>query len=220
VSVGAPDLLELDRLSVAFKPGQTALGHRWILRDGDDAEIGRTALFYEGSGKTMGRLMRVTGLSTSGTIHARVLDERGEERFRIHSFPGKDRHVDIEDAQGAALGRARRNDLSLGLFAPGGDGALATIVRADKADLAFPIETPTGERLAVLTKQRLEVSAPTISTMVLAPDIASNQLAFQATMHLGFAGSREYHLLVERRPSEQPLATLLALTPLIAAYAY
>jgi hypothetical protein len=51
-------------------------------------------------------------------------------------------------------------------------------------------------------------------------DLVSNSLAFAATMHLGFAGSREYHLMVEHRPAEEPLATLLSLTPVIAAYAY
>jgi hypothetical protein len=220
MSVDAPELLALERLSVAFKPGQTALGHRWILRDGDEAEVGRTKLFYEGAGKTMGRLMRVTALSTSGTIHARVLGSQGEERFRIHSFPGKDRHVEVENAEGTAVGVARRRELSLDLLAPGAEAPLATITRADREDLAFPIETPSGERLGVLTKQKLEVSAPSISAMVFNSDVTSNQIAFQATMHLGFAGSREYHLLVERRPSEEPLATLLALTPVIAAYAY
>ena len=97
---------------------------------------------------------------------------------------------------------------------------LATIARESKDDLAFPIEAPDGERLGVLTKQKLEVSAPSITQMVFAPQLASNTIAFQATMHLGFAGSREYHLLVERRPQSEPLATLFALSPVIAAYAY
>jgi hypothetical protein len=72
----------------------------------------------------------------------------------------------------------------------------------------------------VLTKERLEVSAPSVNAMVFNADATSSQVAFQATMHLGFAGSRQYHLLVESRPREEPLATLLALAPVIAAYAY
>jgi hypothetical protein len=44
--------------------------------------------------------------------------------------------------------------------------------------------------------------------------------SFSDTMHLGFAKSREYHLLIEDRPTSEPLATLVSLSPMIAAYAY
>jgi hypothetical protein len=216
----ASTLLELDELGVTFKPGQTALGHHWILSDGEDHDVGRTKLFYEGAGKTVGRLMRVTGLSTTGEIHATVNAPDGTELYRLHSTPGKNKHVDISDAGGTLIGQARRNDLSLELFGPDGEITLARIARTSKEDMAFPIETPDGERLGVLTKQKLEVYSPSISQMVFAPQLSSNSIAFQATMHLGFAGSREYHLRVESRPHSEPLATLLALSPVIAAYAY
>jgi hypothetical protein len=213
-------LLGLDRLSATFKPGQTALGHRWILHDGDENQVGRTKLFYKGAGKTVGRLMRVTALSTTGTIHATVLASDGAELYRLHSQPGKNAHVEITDAADQPLGRARRRELSLELLGAESDTTLATVTRTSKEELAFPIETPDGERLGVLTKQKLEVSAPSVSQMLFAPKLASDAIAFQATMHLGFAGSREYHLLVERRPEDEPLATLFALSPVIAAYAY
>ena len=149
-----------------------------------------------------------------------MLAADGTELYRVHSVRGKDAHVDIADAAGTPLGRAHRRELSLELAGPDPGTALATIARASKDDLAFPIEAHGGERLGVLTKQKLETSGPSISDMLFAPDAASNTIAFQATMHLGFAGSREYHLLVERRPASEPLATLLALSPVIAAYAY
>ena len=128
--------------------------------------------------------------------------------------------VALTDAGGAPVGQARRRELSLELMGPGSNAVLARIERTSKEELAFPIETVGGERLGVLTKQKLETSAPSISQMVFAPQLASNTVAFQATMHLGFAGSREYHLLVERRPESEQLATLVGLTPVIAAYAY
>ena len=74
--------------------------------------------------------------------------------------------------------------------------------------------------MAVLTKQKLQTSMPSLTEMVFLPQLASNQIAFQATMHLGFAGSREYHVLIEERPASEPLATLTALSPILAAYAY
>lgn len=44
----------------------------------------------------------------------------------------------------------------------------------------------------MLSKAPLQVSAPSmpsIYNMVFLPQVAANQTAFQATMHLGFAGS-------------------------------
>jgi hypothetical protein len=216
----AAGLVGLDRLSAVFKPGQTALGHRWILSDGDDHEVGRTKLFYVGAGKTVGRLMRVTALSTSGSIHAKVLAANGAELFAVHSVPGKERHVDVEDAGGTRIGVGRRRELSLELLGPDGETVLAVVKRQDKEDVAFPIETAGGERLGALTKRRLEVYSPSISEMLFSPDLASDAIAFQATMHLGFAGSREYHLFLDRHPGEEPLRTLVGLAPVIAAYAY
>src|SRR5436305_8200852 len=185
----SPGLTELDRPSAVFKAGQTALGHRWILQDENDAEVGHTKLFYERSGKTFGRLMRVTGLSTSGQIHAAVLSAEGAELYKVHSRPGKDARVDITDGDGTPIGWARRRDLSLELFGHESVTALATIVRTSKDDLGFPIEGTAGERLGVLTKRKLETSAPSITQMVFLPQVASNTIAFQATMHLGFSGS-------------------------------
>jgi hypothetical protein len=185
----ASELVAMDRLSAEFKAGQTALGHRWLLKDGEGNEVGRTKLFYLGAGKTVGRLMKVTALSTSGKIHAKVLAPDGAELFMLHSFPGDQRHVEIEDDSGTRIGVGRRRELSLELLGP-------------------------------LSKRPLEVYSPTISEMVFLPDLTSNQVAFQATMHLGFAGSREYHLFVEKQPHDEPLRTLVGLLPVIAAYAY
>ena len=74
--------------------------------------------------------------------------------------------------------------------------------------------------MALLTTQKLQTSMPSLTEMVFLPQLASNQIAFQATMHLGFAGSREYHVLIEERPASEPLATLTGLSPILAAYAY
>jgi hypothetical protein len=206
--------------SVRFKPGQTALGHRWLLCDGESEEIGRTKLTYDGAGKSVGRLLRVTGLSTNGTISATVFDEGGEEIVHLRSTPGKDKRVDVYGPDDEPIGGARRRDLALELLAPRTDTVVGSIERAEKDDMAFPILSPDGRRCAVLTKAQLVTSAPSIYNMVFLPDVASNQIAFQATMHLGFAASREYHLLVEERPAGTTLQQLIALTPLIAAYAY
>ena len=136
MTVTFPPLTET-RTSVEFKPGSTALGHRWIIKDGDEQEVGRTKLFYEGAGKTVGRLMRATGLSTSGTIHAEVLDSEGATRFKIHSFPGQQAHVALEDGDGVAIGHVRRDGLSLELLASGAEEMIGRIARESKEDLAF-----------------------------------------------------------------------------------
>lgn len=87
----------------------------------------------------------------------------GGELYRLHSTPGKNTHGEISDAGGTLIGRARRDELSLELFGPEGETALARIARTSKEDMAFPIETPARERLGVLTKQKLEVYSPSIT---------------------------------------------------------
>lgn len=216
----ASELVGTGRLGAEFKAGQTALGHRWILKDGEGNEVGRTKLFYVGAGKTLGRLMKVTALSTSGKIHAKVLAPDGTELFTLHSFPGDGRHVEIEDASGTKIGGGRRRELSLELLGPDGEIVIAVVKRDNRDDMAFPIVTAGGEQIGVLSKRPLEVYSPTISQMVFMPDLTSNQVAFEATMHLGFAGSREYHLFLEKPPHDEPLRTLAGLLPVIAAYAY
>lgn len=210
----------MGRLGAEFKAGQTALGHGWILRDGEGNEVGHTKQFYVGAGKTLGRLMKVTALSTSGKIHAKVLAADGTELFTLHSFPGDNRHVELEDDSGTKLGVGRRRDLSLELLGPDGEIVIAVVRRESRDEEAFPIETVGGEQIGVLSKRPLEVYSPTISEMVFVPDLASNQVAFQATMHLGFAGSREYHVFLKKPPRDEPLRTLAGLLPVIAAYAY
>ncbi len=210
----------MGRLGAEFKAGQTALGHRWILKDGEGNEVGRTKLFYVGSGKTLGRLMKVTALSTSGKIHAKVLATDGSELFTLHSFPGDDRHVEVEGDSGTRLGVGRRRELSLELLGPDGEIVLAVVKRENREEMAFPIEAVGGGQIGVLSKRPLEVYSPSISEMVFLLDLTSNQVAFQATMHLGFAGSREYHLFLEKPPRDEPLRTLVGLLPVIAAYAY
>ena len=162
--------------------------------------------------------MKVTALSTSGKIHAKVLAADGTELFTLHSFPGDDRHVEVEDDSGTKLGVAR--ELSLELLGPDGEIVLAVVKRENREDTAFPIESVGGGQIGVLSKRPLEVYSPSISEMVFVPDLTSNQVAFQATMHLGFAGSREYHLFLEKPPRDEPLRTLAGLLPVIAAYAY
>src|SRR5581483_310977 len=83
-----------DGLSAAFKPGKSALGHHWVLFEGQQ-EIGRTRLAYEsGAAKTLGRLGRATGMVTKGVTHATITDASGTELFRVHSYP-KDKRVEL-----------------------------------------------------------------------------------------------------------------------------
>ena len=155
MAVTFPPLTEA-RTSVEFKPGSTALGHRWIIKDGNEQEVGRTKLFYEGAGKTVGRLMRATGLSTSATIHAEVLDSEGAARFKIHSFPGKQSHVVLEDGDGVAIGHLRREACLLELLAPGARGrwSAGSPERAKRTSRSS-VQAADGRRVAVLTKQKL-----------------------------------------------------------------
>jgi hypothetical protein len=214
-------LLDHQRLSAHFKPGQSALGHHWILMDGDEQPVGRTKLYYEGAGKTLGRMMRATGLSTAGTIHATIRDASGEDRFRVVSKnKGSEPRLDLEDARGTPVGSAMRKELSLDLLAPPSDTPVGRIVRETKEDMAFAIEDARGERVAVLSKRPVKTVMPSIYDMIVMPEVTSNQIAFAATMYLGFAGSREYHLVVEQQGLLDPLRTLVALSPVIAAYAY
>jgi hypothetical protein len=214
-------LTDHQRLSARFKPGQSALGHHWILQDGDEQPVGRTKLYYEGSGKTLGRMMRATGLSTAGTVHATIRDASGEDRFRLVSKnKGSEPRLDLEDASGTPIGSAMRKELSLDLLAPPSDTPVGRIVRESKEDMAFAIEDARGDRVAVLSKRPVKTVMPSIYDMIVMPEVTSNQIAFAATMYLGFAGSREYHLVVEKQPLPDPLRTLVGLSPVIAAYAY
>jgi hypothetical protein len=213
-------LIGLENPSATFKPGKSALGHHWLLQDGDGQEVGRTKYFYQGAGKSLGRVMRATGLSTHGVMRAHVLGADGEELYRVHSTSGKDSRVELTRPDGTPIGAARRRKLSLELVAPPSDTIVGVIERSDKEEMAFPVLDAHGERIAILSTQKIELAAPSISEMVFMPRLASDRIAFQATMHFGFAGAEEYHLHIERAPTSEPLRTLLALAPVLAAYAY
>lgn len=211
-------------LSAAFKAGKSALGHHWVLFDGPQ-EIGRTKLVYEsGTAKTLGRLGRATGIVTKGVTHATIADATGAECFRVHSYPEK--RVELTDSEGAPLGEARRSDDTLSLHAHGGR-PLATITRPDDTEVKqFPIIAAEGGAVAVLSTQYLGQS--TVSTLESAAStielvdfftLGAHGGSFNATMHLGFAGSREYHVRVDQ-PIPEPLHTLVLLSPVLAAYVF
>jgi hypothetical protein len=219
--VTGDELLNLDRYGAIFKPGQSALGHRWLLKDGEGQDIGRTKLFYEGAGDKVGRrLLRATGLSTSGPTHAKVLNGDGDELFRVFSKKGKPSTVEVMSPDDTVIGIARRNELSLDLLGPEGSVVHGVIARESKDDEAFAINDASGQRVAVLSKQPVQALTPALYDLVFFGDLVDNQFEFQATMHHGFADASQYHLLIEQRPSSEPLRTMVGLAPVIAAYSY
>jgi hypothetical protein len=214
-----------DDLSVAFKAGKSALGHHWVLFAGGQ-EIGRTRLEYEsGAAKTLGRLGRATGVVTKGTTHAAIVDATGAERFRVHSHP-KDKRVELADPGGTPIGEARRDDRTLSIHAPGGP-PLATLTRPEEKDAKqFAVMATDGGQVAVLSTEYLgQSSTSKLESAASAIDFVdfftlnSHGGSFNATMHLGFAGSREYHVRVDQ-PIAEPLRTLVVLSPVLAAYVY
>jgi hypothetical protein len=212
-------------LSAAFKAGKSALGHHWVLFEGQQ-EIGRTKLVYEsGAAKTLGRLGRATGVVTKGATHATIGNASGAECFRVHSYP-KDRRVELTDADGAPIGEARRAERTLSIHANGGS-SLATITRPDDKQVKqFPVIAAESGEVAVLsteylaasTVSKLESAASAIELVDLFT-LGSHGGSFDATMQLGFAGSREYHVRVDQSIPE-PLHTLVVLSPVLAAYVF
>lgn len=216
-------LTAVRNLSVVFKGGQSALGHHWRLLDGDGQEVGRTKLYYDDlGGKTVGRLMRATGLSQRGDINAQVRDASGEVAFRIFATRRTPTgRLDLKNAIGELIGSAQREEGGLVLLAPPSDTVVGRITKDEEQEFAYRILDASGGRLAVLTTRRVESKQPSIAEWVFLPEVAGNQVAYQATIHAGFAGSREYHLLLDGEPpATEPLRTLVTLAPLIAAYAY
>jgi hypothetical protein len=212
-------------LSAAFKAGKSALGHHWVLFDRRD-EIGRTRLVYEsGSAKTLGRLGRATGIVTKGVTHAAISDASGAECFRLHSYP-KDNRVELTDAGGRPVGEARRVERTLSIHGHGGP-ALATITRPDDDDVKqFPVIMAGGGEVAVLSTEYLgESNVSTVESAASAIELVdfftlgAHGGSFDATIHLGFAGSREYHVRVDE-PVPEPLHTLVVLSPVLAAYVF
>jgi hypothetical protein len=225
--MGTPSsaLVAHDHLSAAFKPGKSALGHHWVLFDGQQ-EVGRTRLVYEsGAAKTLGRIGRATGVVTKGVTHASISDTTGAECFRLHSYP-KHARVELADVEGSSLGEARREDHALSLHAPGGP-ALATITRPDDASATqFPVIAAEGGEVAVLSTEYLsESSTGAIESLAAGVELADlftlnmHGGSFDATMHLGFAGSRQYHVRIDQ-PVSDSLRTLVLLSPVLAAYVY
>jgi hypothetical protein len=212
-------------LSAAFKAGKSALGHHWVLFDGPDA-IGRTKLVYESGGaKTLGRLGRATGIVTKGVTHATITDATEAECFRLHSYP-KDKRVEVTDARGSTVGEAQRTERTLTIHADGGP-SVATITRPDDKEVKqFPVVASQGGEVAVLSTEYLGQSkVSTVESAASAVELVdfftlnSHGGSFNATMHLGFAGSREYHVRVDE-PIPEPLRTLVVLSPVLAAYVF
>jgi hypothetical protein len=218
-------LVARGNLSAAFRAGKSALGHHWVLFEGQQ-EIGRTKLVYaSGTAKTLGRLGRATGVVTKGVTHATIANANGAECFRVHSYP-KDLRVELTDADGALLGEGRRTERTLSVHANGGS-PMATITRPDdKEAKQFPVINADGCEVAVLSTQylgasqvsKLESAASAIE-LVDFFTLGSHGGSFDATMHLGFAGSREYHVRVDQ-PIPEPLRALVVLSPVLAAYVF
>jgi hypothetical protein len=78
----------------------------------------------------------------------------------------------------------------------------------------------SGAQLGTLSRKQLQLHGGVVELAADVADLVNASSSFSATMHLGFAKSREYHLVIEARPTSEPAATLLPLSPLLAAYAY
>jgi hypothetical protein len=218
-------LVDRDGLSAAFRAGKSALGHHWVLFDGQQ-QIGRTELVYESAAaRTVGRLGRATGVVTKGVTHAAITDASGAECFRVHSYP-KDKRVELTDAEGGPVGEARRVERTLSIHASGGP-SLATITLPDDKNVKqFPVIIDEGGEIAVLsteylgrsTVSTLESGASAIEVVDLFT-LGTHGGSFNATMHFGFAGSREYHVRLDQ-PILEPLRTLAVLSPVLAAYVF
>ena len=217
-------LLAVRGLSAVFKGGASALGHHWRLLDGDEHEVGRTKLYYDDlGGRTIGRLMRATGLSQRGDINAEVRDTTGDVAFRIFSTRRTPTgRLDLKTAEGQVIGSTQRVEGGgLVLLAPPSDTVVGHIAPEPEQDAAYRITDASGSRVAVLTTRRVEARSPSVAEWIFLPEVAGNQVAYQATIHAGFAGSQEYHLLADGEPpAAEPLRTLVTLAPLLAAYAY
>jgi hypothetical protein len=97
---------------------------------------------------------------------------------------------------------------------------LAAISRERADEETFPVVDADGAPLGVLSRKQLQAHGSGVESVAAAAEIVNLSSSFSATMHLGFAKSREYHLLIERHPASEQLATLLWLSPIIVAYAY
>jgi hypothetical protein len=202
-----------------FVSGLSPLGHHWDLLDGEERPLGRSRYAYDGAGKVGRRLQRAIGFGTTAEMRASVLDAEGAERLRVRSTARPSR-VELTDAIGTPLGAVRRDELALELLSPAGDGVVGRVDRDNKDDVAWPVLDARGAQVAVLARTRPEIKGPSLSDWVFAVDMASNHTALQATMHFGFAGSPEYRVIADELPAAQPLRTLVAELPILAAYAY
>jgi hypothetical protein len=215
-------LLDQTALTARFHPGKTAVGHRWDLIDADDQLVGQTRRVHSGgaAGQLFWKTVSFTGMDAGNDIIADVLDASGTAVARLASRSTKAR-VDVTAPGGVPLGTVRRVK-GEGLILEQPDGQLVGRVPIAKdAKAPWPLQDAAGTALGAVTLTPAKrVAALSLLAMAGLPDVFEPSRNFKRTMHLGFAHSKEYGVVMDQLPAAEPLRTLAVLLPVICGLAY
>lgn len=165
--------------------------------------MGRTRRVYTGGAvaRTLWKVMTLTGTDAGGSHQAEVLDGDGRLVATIAAHnDSTECRTELRDPTGEPLGIVHRPiDGGMELKTPDGTALAQMTYRPGQPD---PIEVhgAEGGRVAVLTRGDLPGASP--------------------TAHLGFAGATAYTVELQGPAPDEPLRSLLALLPVIAAYSY
>jgi hypothetical protein len=215
-------LLQRPHWAAVFKPGRSPLGHHWRLVDprADDAPLGRTKRVYR---NVLLRTVTVTGLDSGNDIRADVFDgdDRVAQVFSAWRTKTKSRTVELRDAQDALLGSSAHDTEASRLLLLDGAGSEVGRLEHEGED-PWPVLDAGGTRIGVLTREPLPLTEYRLLEDLLV-DVGPTERRrdFEATFHLGIGGAQRYEVALDPAATvAEPLRTLAAALPLLAAYSY
>jgi hypothetical protein len=222
VSGAQSPLLQHRSLGASFDAGLTALGHGWKLFDADEQQVGQTERVFQGAGKVFGRFATATGLDKGDGIRADVKDADGEPVIRLYSVVRKGKpQVELGWPDGTPIGTVWRTK-GEGLRFEVGPSATVVARIAVPDDLTEPwsLTDQAGTEIGAMARTKAKkISFSYMDNWLL--DGRPQASDFQATMHFGFAFSKEYAVRLDDDANlADPLRVFAVLAPVIAGYSY
>ena len=198
----------------------TPLGHRWLLFDEDERDVGVSRRGYHGVAKLLYRLVVLVGMSAGNDIRVAVRDADGTQVAELYSRTGatafsdtgKPKLVEVADGKRQPLGVARR-DLEAEFVLEDASGTEVGRIVFDPETGGFPIIDVTGTRVAVLTTVRPK---PRSSAAALLDLFDWETTPDPQALH----GAPSFYVVLDAQPIAEPLRTMAILSPVIAAYAH
>jgi hypothetical protein len=214
-------LLRQAALTATLRRGFTPLGRRWLLFNARGDQIGRTRL-TPGEGPALTRGLRQAGtlFGVSGLKRVEVLDADEQIVAEITAHNGRTEFVtELVDSDGQTIGGLqRRRGAGFRLKDAEGRDLAAVQRRTSGFALDDMIGRPLAELQAILALDARTLPRP--DQMAGLPETRRVLNQQRAPTHHAFAQAIEISMVCDQLPLDEPLRTLVALSPVLLGMSY